>query len=340
MSVSDVNVTIDIQKVIGEAGTGYPLIVYSADETADYVEYTLAKAATVYADNENLSGFISVLSAENNPPEKIAFLALSSSDFTASGIVSALTAVNDNGFRQIVVWGLTSTLAKTIMAYVEDTTKILFAPYSAVSSITSFADYERTVAVCGSAADDSDGEVNNIACILGATGGLTAGSFTYKNTIVVNGTVMSNDTYLALTDGDDTMPILAILTKAGDDVVSDGSSLSGEFIDVIDSKDYIVQQLEYQTQKVLNTQAKVPYTNTGIAMLEAAAISVLKSAYTNGMIADNEDGSPAYSVSYALREDADDEDIQDRRYVEGSFEFVLSGAIHYVKITGTIKYVA
>ena len=340
MSVSDVNVTIDIQKVIGESGTGYPLIVYSADESAEYVEYTLAKAATVYEDNENLSGFVSVVSAEDNPPDKIAFLGVASDDFTSSGIVSALTGVNDNGFRQIVILGLTSENVQAVMDYVETTTKIFFAQYSVVAGITDFVNYERTVAVCGSTVTDSDGEVNNIACILGATGGLNAGGFTYKNTIVVNGTVMSNDTYLTLTDGNESMPVLAVLSKAGDSVVSDGSSLSGEFIDVIDSKDYIVQQLEYQTQKVLNTQAKVPYTNTGIAMLEAAATSVLKSAYTNGMIADNEDGSPAYSVSYALREDSEDEDIENRRYVEGSFEFVLSGAIHYVKINGTIKYVA
>ena len=74
-------------------------------------------------------------------------------------------------------------------------------------------------------------------------------------------------------------------------------------------------------------------------MLESVTVNVLKDAYNNGVIADNEDGTPAYSVNFGLRENADAEDIQARKYCDGKFGFVLAGAIHYAKINGTIKYV-
>jgi hypothetical protein len=129
---------------------------------------------------------------------------------------------------------------------------------------------------------------------------------------------------------------ITFITKAGDNVTSEGKLAGGEYIDVIDSEDYIIQQLAYKTQKILNNAAKVPYDNNGIAMLESVAVDVLQGAYNDGMIATKEDGSPDYSVSYALREDTTEANRAARKYLGGTFSFALAGAIHYVEISGTI----
>ena len=105
---------------------------------------------------------------------------------------------------------------------------------------------------------------------------------------------------------------------------------------VFDTEDYIVQQLTYQTQKVLNNADKVPYDNNGIAMLEAAAMNVLQDAFNKGMIANKADGTPDYFVAYALREDTSETDRANRYYAGGNFGFALAGAIHKVYITGEI----
>jgi hypothetical protein len=94
--------------------------------------------------------------------------------------------------------------------------------------------------------------------------------------------------------------------------------------------------MTYKTQKVLNNAAKVPYDNNGIAMLESVAVDVLQGAFNDGMIATKEDGSPDYTVSYALREDTSEVDRAARQYIGGTFTFALAGAIHRVEITGTI----
>jgi hypothetical protein len=83
--------------------------------------------------------------------------------------------------------------------------------------------------------------------------------------------------------------------------------------------------------------AKVPYDNNGIAVLESVAVNVMKDAYNKGMIAANEDGTPAYTIDYAMREDTSEEDRAARKYLGGQFSFKLAGAVHTVEITGEIE---
>ena len=342
--IKDVNVTIDIQKVVGLPTLNFPYLIFAVDDEEAVVPYTEVTIDSEI-ENEKVKKFVDALKKEDNPPEKIAFRGLTITNNTGTGVVSALNDDIENGWRQLVCLDIGSAdEMKNIMDYIESTDKLLYVPYTVLPSKTALGNkvYERTIVVKVDDGDDDNAkshEIETIACILGATCGLQAGSFTYKNIIVNGGYVTSNKAYRTATATSGYIPFIAILEKAGDKVTSDGVTIGGDYIDIIDSKDYIVNQIEYQVQKVLNEQDKVPYTNTGISMLEAAALNVLKTAYNNGMIADNSDGSPAYSVSFGLREDAEAEDIQTRKYVEGTFEFVVSGAIHTVKINGTIKYV-
>ena len=71
-------------------------------------------------------------------------------------------------------------------------------------------------------------------------------------------------------------------------------------------------------------------------MLETATISALTDAYNNGMIADNDDGTPAYSTKFALRSETTETDRAERDYPYGTFTFALAGAIHTVVVNGTI----
>jgi len=87
----------------------------------------------------------------------------------------------------------------------------------------------------------------------------------------------------------------------------------------------------------MNRVKKLPYDNRGIASLEAVVVSVLMDAANNGMIAQNEDGSYDYSVSFGSRAECAAADISARHYAEGKFEFALAGAIHTAKIKGQIK---
>lgn len=334
--IKDVNVTIDIQNVVGTIGLGYPLIVFKNTTAVAYTEIDLQTAKDDYSA---IGDVIDNLMVGDNPPEKIAVIGLAT--VTAEAVITAVNSVVEKGWRQLVIADKEFAATKDLLTAIEATNKMLFIPTGALPTLSDGDtwDYERVVAVSGTTFADEETAIKNIACILGATCGLEVGSFTYKNTIVNNGSVMDNAAYKTATASTaKNPPFLAILEKCGDYVVSDGCTVGGDYIDVIDSKDYIINQLEYKTQKALNNQKKIPYTNNGVAMLESIAVDVLNTAFNNGMIADK-DGSPDYSVNYALREDCAAEDIQARRYIGGEFSFVLAGAIHTVKIKGTIKYV-
>lgn len=335
--IKDVNVTIDIQNVVGASGLGYPLIVYKGSTAKAYTEADLQTARNTFTDVTDL---IDNIMAGKNPPEKIAVIGLES--VTVEAVTAAINGVMDKGWRQLVIADTDFEATTAFFTTIEATDKMLFIPTAALPTLSGGEKWthERVVAVSGTTYADAETGVMNIACILGETCGLEVGSFTYKNTIVSNGNVMSNADYKTATASSASHPpFLAILEKCGDNVISDGCTVGGDFIDVIDSKDYIINQLEYKTQKTLNNQAKIPYTNNGIAMLESVAVDVLNTAYNNGMIAEQEDGSPDYNVNYELRENSQAEDIQARKYVGGNFDFVLSGAVHTVKIRGTIKFV-
>ena len=126
---------------------------------------------------------------------------------------------------------------------------------------------------------------------------------------------------------------ITIIEKCGDNVTSEGKCASGEYIDIIDGIDYIISQMKYRVQKLLNKAPKIPYTNAGIANIESQVVGVLEKSYSNGIIADDE-GSPLYSTNFKKREEMSAEDRANRVYTGGKFKFELAGAIHNATVNG------
>lgn len=331
----DVKVKIDLTQPIGELGFGIPLIL--AENTTsdiDYVKCTnLTEVITAgYAATSKTYKAANLIFMQENPPAEIA---VCSTKGTAS---EWLGEVENTGkeWRQLMVVneGETPTEIATIMAAVETMDNKLYFASLAVDDSTTLttADMERTVLFYCTSTEDMQGV--EVAAFIGATAGKEVGSITYKNQILKGITPqnLSDSQITAIHNKGG----ITFVTKAGDNVTTEGKVAGGEYIDIIDSEDYIIQQLEYKTQKALNNADKIPYTDTGIAMLESIAVDVLQDAYNNGMIATGEDGSPAYTVRYALRENSTETDRAARKYVGGQFSFTLSGAVHSVEIVGEV----
>lgn len=323
----DVKVKIDLQKPAGKAAAWFPLIITADEETAiDYAECKDLEevAAAGFADTTDVYKAAALMFSQKNPPAKIAVAGLTAT--------SELGDLLSEGWRQIILVGTdtSQTNAKAIATAIAATKdKMFFATVTASTAVSSIKTVggERTVVFVHS---------SNIAvaALVGEAAGRDVGSFTYKNLILTGITpdVLTDSEIEAI----HTAGGITFVTKAGDNVTSEGKTVSGEYIDIIDSEDYVIQQLEYQTQKTLNNMDKVPYDNNGIAVLESVAVNVMKDAYNKGMIATNDDGSPAYSVDYAMREQTEPEDRAARKYLGGKFSFALAGAIHTVEITGEI----
>lgn len=331
----DVTVNIKLAEVVGSAGTWFPClyIVNSELTNETYDEYTklselvdTQSAKTVYEEGSPVYKAASKLFAQDNAPSKIAVLAQSA--FSAA----TMDTYALKGWRQLVLVG-THANVPTIAEYVEGTDKLmLFTGVQSTAALTtlynSVSQYDRTFIVYHTTDEYA------AAAVVGATAGLSAGSFTYKN-MKIKG-VVANELSASEIAAIHAKGAVAIVEKVGDIVTSEGKVASGQYADVVDSRDFVIQNIAYKTQKVFNNNNKVPYTNQGIAMLETATIEALKSAYNNGMIADNEDGTPGYSTSFAMRSETTEEDRSTRHYPYGTFSFALAGAVHTCIINGQI----
>lgn len=325
----DVTVNIKLADVVGKVGTWFPClyIVKSDLEADEYNEYSaLSELAAKYDEKTEVYAAASKLFAQNNAPKKVAVLAQSA--FSATTMAAHAT----KGWRQLVLVGTHENVPE-IAEYVEGAKYLmLFACVHTMEALTtlyaSVKSYDKTFIVYHTK------EANAAAAVVGATAGLNAGSFTYKN-MKVKGVEAEELTATELAAIHENGAI-AIVEKVGDIVTSEGKVASGEYADNVDSKDYVVQNIAYNTQKVFNNNDKVPYTNQGIAMLETATIEALKDAYNNGIVADNEDGTPAYSASFALRSETTEADRATRNYPYGQFQFAIAGAIHNAVVNGTV----
>ena len=333
--MNDVKVVIELLKATPRLGFGYPLIFAGKQTKAvEYAEVSsleeLVEAG--FAAETAVYEAAKLLFAQNNCPGTIAVCA------SPETTVAALPTILSEGWRQLIVVSTGETGESTVgevAAYIESCGKD--AMYFARVDLTNYADdvgsaaqYDRTVFIAYSGTDVANPE----AALVGATAGLDVGSFTYKN-ITLKGVSAQSVKATTLKDMHEA-GVITYLLKAGSVVTSEGLVASGEFADIVDCKDYIIQQIEWQCQRLLNRVPKLPYDNRGIAALEGVVLSVLKDAANNGMIAVNDDGEYEYSVSFAPRSQCTDTDISTRQYNEGQFQFTLAGAIHTANIKGTI----
>lgn len=320
----DVKVKIDLKKPIGKSAFGYPLILAEGESEIAYTECkSLEDVVNAgYEAQTNTYKAAAIMFQQNNPPATIAVMTAATGDSA-----DALAEVAAKGWRQLVTVGITDT--SDIVTYITTTTdKMFFTTVTASGGLSALGDSDRVIGFVHA-------NPLAVAALVGEAAGREVGSFTYKNLILkgIEPEDLSDAEITAITTANG----IAFVTKAGDNVTTEGKAMSGEYIDIVDSKDYVISNLEYQTQKMLNTMGKIPYDNNGIAVLESAAVNVMNDAYNKGIIATNEDGTPGYSVDYATREETDESDRAARKYLGGHFSFKLAGAVHEVEITGEIE---
>ncbi len=325
----DVKVIIDMAKTYGTLGFGYPLILVENAETAvAYKEFTDISEVTSggYKDTTTAYKAAQLMFLQEHRPEKIAICS------TTDTATEWLNVTNNlaKEWRQLVVVsdGGTASAPASIAAAIEaaNEKKMYFAnvdlpdDITSVTAVEGVTEYNRVVLFYYTATEDVPCPV---AALVGEIGGLTPGSYTVNNLTLVGLEPLE----LSQTEIDAIHKVggITFILSAGDGVCSEGIVASGEYIDNVDGNDYIEQNLAYKTQKVFNNNLKVPYTNVGIGLLEAAAIEVMQDAVNLGIVED-------YSVTYALREQTTAEDRAARKYFGGSVKFSTQGAIHNIEI--------
>ena len=326
--VKDIKVNITVAAAVGSTGLGIPLIIQGkAGEDKDYMEISaLSEAVTAGFDaGSEVYKICAMIFGQENHPDKVAIA-------TTTGKVEEWLIANiTRGFRQILpLLGADDSTLEELATFVNATEdKMLFLTVAATDELPTLQSERIVAIVYGGASEYAN------AAVVGASAGLQAGSFTYKNMILKG--VEPEALTPTKVEEIHTAGGICILKKAGDIVTSEGKTTDGEYIDVVDSKDYIISNIVYQGQKLLNNSKKLSFDNAGISQLENVVTGVLAEAFANGIIATNENGTPAYTTNFATRAQTSEGDRASRTYNGGNFTFDLAGAIHNATINGTIE---
>ena len=118
---------------------------------------------------------------------------------------------------------------------------------------------------------------------------------------------------------------------------SEGTTLSGEYIDLLHGVMWVQTECQSRLQKLLQDNGKIPYEARGIAMINATITDVLNEAYQKRIIAtDDTTGHAMFSVTTTPRSEQSRKDLSARHYGGVSFEYHASSAIHTITVNGTV----
>lgn len=137
--------------------------------------------------------------------------------------------------------------------------------------------------------------------------------------------------------------ISTFLRYAGDNVTIGGYTLSGEWIDVIRFMDWLKNEMQVRVFNVIKVNRKVPYTDTGIGLVEGAMKAALAQGQTIGGIAATEyddEGNeiPGYTVTVPHAAALTEAQRKSRKLTGCKYTARLAGAIHIVEIEGYLTF--
>jgi hypothetical protein len=133
------------------------------------------------------------------------------------------------------------------------------------------------------------------------------------------------------------------ITVAGLGNVMGGKVLAGEWIDVIRFRDWLKNDMQLRVFTLLRTNAKLPFTDDGIMLVENQMRASLDLGQENGGIAPDEyndavERIPGYTVSVPLASSLTPTQKASRRLTGCRFTARLASAIRAVQIRGSLVY--
>lgn len=115
-----------------------------------------------------------------------------------------------------------------------------------------------------------------------------------------------------------------------------GKAVGGDFLDVIQADYFLRARLREDIFQHLATTKKTPFTDPGIAQIVSVMDTRFKSAFRQGIIAEDENGEPDYTIEFPRRSDIPKNERAQRVLRGIKFRAVLAGAVENVEISGVL----
>ena len=349
MTIEDVQVVITRETTpVTQAGFGLPLIV-GAKGTTDYDDLgyricnTLADVAALVPANEDDPGTAGTevykiaqkIFAQTPAPEKIAvaWVDMTTPETLIAGL-TALMAAGHNDWYFLLSESQKPADVDALAAFAAANGKLYFGSMTntgleALDDATLALD--RAAILCHkTAATQYPAEAWVGRCAPELPGAITW-KFKTLSGISVSGYTPTEIGAIKEKNGN------VVVSQGGILHTTEGTVLSGEYIDVIRSQDWVKARIAEGVFRLLATSPKVPYDDRGIAMVLAEVQGVMQQATAQGIIARDADGNGMWSVTAPKRSEIAANNIANRVLPDVKFEFTLAGAIHSVTVRGVIS---
>ncbi len=173
------------------------------------------------------------------------------------------------------------------------------------------------------------------SAFVGAIAMLPVGSTNWKFK-TLNG--ITPDTLTATEiDAIDKAHTIGYATVFGKDQTTAGRALSGEYIDTLHGVIWVKTQMEASLEKLLQDNGKVPYEQRGINMILATGTQVLNAASERGIILNDENGKPDFTITASGRDQQSVQDLSNRHYGGLNFTYHASSAIDSITVHGVVN---
>ncbi len=122
-----------------------------------------------------------------------------------------------------------------------------------------------------------------------------------------------------------------------------GQVRAGEWIDTIRGRDWLQNDMQLRIVNLLLMNPKIPYTNSGIALVQNEMIASLKAARDRGIVAEDEYDEdevlvPGFTTSVPNSLNITATQKASRVLTDCKFSARLAGAIHAVRVDGSLTY--
>ena len=353
-----VNITIELQTVVSSGASFDNILIVGPGPKTPLEEVTIPDVG-VYTSlaSVNEMGWVSegdsadpvgiaarIAFSQSTKPSRI-YIAVQKTDSGGStlekpNLTLARALAADNGWYVALAAGIPEDDLEVMAEWTEAQEKMFGYAYTDPSDNPVANTYYRSFGVCYGEDAGSGDPYKHVAMAVRFLS-YDAGSETWVNKSLASvSTSQFTDTEVDTIDKD---PASYYIQVGDTGLVQGGKVRAGEWIDVIRFRDWLKNDMQVRVVNLFITRPKVPYTDSGISLVQNQMIASLKAGQDAGGIAEeefDEDGNsiPGYTTSVPLAASLSASEKASRKLTKCTFKARLAGAIHFAELTGSLTY--
>lgn len=330
---NDIQVVIDVKKVMPTVGLGNPIIFVKGEEQKLEKFEDLSEVEGKYTTDTTVGKMLETAFNQKNVPQFVLVATyVSGVEGGSEGIVKAYKEYANQPFHFILIADGAKGEALAISNIIEEEDfRFLAVQVEKSTELAEFKENKRTIGFV-----HANKKERLDMAVIANTANLEVGSVTWKFRNKLKGVTAQEYTVSEFNEINKANGI-AYVIKNGIPQTSEGKTIGGDYIDMLHGIDWVKSNIEKGLQQAFIDNEKVPYNAQGIGLLKAKVTEVLAKAANNGIIdTDDETGLARFTVTSEPRANIRKDNYKNRHYDGIHFEYVPSNAIHSVKVTGSI----